>query len=61
MQQFSDKPTLDFIAWLKEQPLLKGILCGHMHHFFEERFSKTAIQYTVGATYDGDAYEVLFK
>ena len=61
VQQFSDKPTLDFIAWLKEQPLLKGILCGHMHHFFEERFSKTAIQYTVGATYDGDAYEVLFR
>lgn len=61
VQQFSDKPTLDFIAWLKEQPLLKGILCGHMHYFYEERFSKTAIQYTVGATYDGDAYEVLFK
>jgi UDP-2,3-diacylglucosamine pyrophosphatase LpxH len=61
VQQRADKATLDFIAWLKEQPLLKGILCGHMHHFYEERFSKTAIQYTVGATYDGDAYEVLFR
>lgn len=55
------QPTLDFIAWLKEQPLLKGILCGHMHRFFEERFSETAVQYCVGATYKGDAQVVHFK
>ena len=61
VQQRADKATLDFIAWLKEQPLLKGILCGHMHYFYEERFSKTAMQYTVGATYNGDAYLVRFK
>jgi UDP-2,3-diacylglucosamine pyrophosphatase LpxH len=61
VQQRADQPTLDFIAWLKEQPLLKGILCGHMHRFFEERFSPTAIQYCVGATYKGDAQVVHFK
>ena len=61
VQQRADQPTLDFIAWLKEQPLLKGILCGHMHRFFEERFSPTAIQYTVGATFNGDAQVVHFK
>lgn len=61
VQQRADKPTLDFIAWLKEQKLLKGILAGHMHRFFEERFSPTAIQYTVGATYNGDAQVVHFK
>ncbi|MBQ6953896.1 MAG: metallophosphoesterase [Bacteroidales bacterium] len=61
VQQRSDEPTLRFIAWLKEQPLLKGILCGHMHRFFEDRFSSTAIQYTVGATYNGDAQVVHFK
>ena len=61
VQQRADKPTLDFIAWLKEQKLLKAILCGHMHRFFEERFSETAIQYTVGATYLGDAQVVHFK
>ena len=55
VQQRADTPTLEFIAWLKEQPLLKGILCGHMHRFFEERFSPTAIQYCVGATFNGDA------
>jgi len=61
VQQRADRPTLDFIAWLKEQPLLKGILCGHMHRFFEERFSPTAIQYCVGATFNGDAQVVHFK
>ena len=45
----------------KKGPLLKGILCGHMHRFFEDRFSSTAIQYTVGATYNGDAQVVHFK
>ncbi|MBR5661267.1 MAG: metallophosphoesterase [Bacteroidales bacterium] len=61
VQQRADKPTLDFIAWLKEQKQLKAILTGHMHRFFEERFSPTAIQYTVGATYNGDAQVVHFK
>ena len=32
-----------------------------MHRFFEERFSPTAIQYTVGATYNGDVQVVHFK
>ena len=61
VQQRADEPTLAFIAWLKEQKLLKAILCGHMHRFFEDRFSETAIQYTVGATYLGDAQVVHFK
>ena len=61
VQQRSDEPTLEFIAWLKQQPLLKAILCGHCHHFYEERFSPTAIQYVVGAGYNGEAYEIEFK
>ena len=61
VQQRADKPTLDFIAWLKEQELLKAILAGHMHRFFEERFSPTAIQYTVGATYNGDVHVIHFR
>ncbi|MBR5483630.1 MAG: metallophosphoesterase [Alistipes sp.] len=60
VQQRSDEPTLEFIAWLKQQPLLKAILCGHCHHFYEEQFSPTAIQYVVGAGYNGDAYEIEF-
>ena len=61
VQQRADRPTLDFIAWLKEQKLLKAILCGHMHRFFEGRFSETAVQYTVGATYLGDAQVIHFR
>lgn len=61
VQQKADKPTLDFIAWLKEQKLLKAILCGHCHCFFEERFSDTAIQYAVDATYHGGVQVVHFK
>lgn len=60
VQQRADKITLDFIAWLKQQPLLKAILCGHCHHFYEEQFSDTAVQYVVGAGYNGEAYEVEF-
>lgn len=61
VQQRSDEPTLEFIAWLKQQPLLKAILCGHCHHFYEEQFSPTAVQYVVGAGYNGEAYEIEFK
>lgn len=59
-QQYSTDTTLAFVAWLKEQPLLKAILCGHCHHFYEEQFSPTAVQYIVGAGYQGAAYEVTF-
>lgn len=52
--------TQEFYDWLKEQPQLKAILCGHMHEFFEERFSPTALQYTVGANYFGYAQEIEF-
>ena len=52
--------TQEFYDWLKQQPQLKAILCGHMHEFFEERFSPTAVQYTVGANYAGLAQEIEF-
>ena len=61
VQQHSDKPTLDFIAWLKEQSLLKTILCGHCHRFYEERFSHSAMLYAVDATYHGGAQAVYFE
>ncbi len=61
VSQKADKTTLDFTAWLKEQTALKGILSGHCHHFFIERFSPTAIQYCVGANYKGDGFVVTFN
>lgn len=60
VQQRADKPTLEFQKWLHSQKRLKAILCGHCHEFFEEPFSKTAMQYVVGANYNGDAYEFAF-
>ena len=61
VQQRADAPTKDFIKWLKEQKLLKAILCGHLHHFFAERFSPTAVQYVCSATFKGHAYRVRFS
>jgi UDP-2,3-diacylglucosamine pyrophosphatase LpxH len=52
--------TQEFYDWLKEQSQLKAIICGHMHEFFEEQFSPTAVQYTVGANYFGFAQEIEF-
>ena len=60
VQQKTDKPTADFIAWLKEQKLLKAILCGHLHRFFKERFSPTAMQYVCSATFKGEATAIRF-
>ena len=60
VQQRADAPTKDFIKWLKEQKLLKAILCGHLHHFFAERFSPTAMQYVCSATFKGHAYRIRF-
>jgi hypothetical protein len=61
VQQRADKPTMDFIDWLRQQPLLKAILCGHTHEFYQEQFSPTAVEYTVAAGYAGCAYEITFK
>ncbi len=55
-----DLPTLAFYNWLKKQSQLKAILCGHMHEFYEEQFSPTAKQYTVGANFFGLAHEIEF-
>ena len=61
VQQKADRPTLDFIAWLREQPLLKAILCGHCHVYHEDRFSPGAMQYVVGAGYRGEAQVIHFR
>ena len=60
-QQEADKTTLDFIEWLRKQKLLKAIFSGHCHYNFEADFSATAKQYTVGALFNGDAYQINIK
>ncbi len=49
----------DFIKYLKSEPLLKGILAGHMHITVEERFSSTAVQYLVAGNFAFAGREVL--
>ena len=52
--------TLAFLTWLRQQPRLKAILCGHTHSYWQERFSETAVQYVVGGNFRGAGYEILF-
>ena len=46
-----DSVTRDFVAYLKAQPLLKGILAGHYHISVADRFSPTAMEYVVGGNF----------
>ncbi len=59
-RQMQDPLTGDFIRYLKSEPLLKAILTGHVHYFSEERFSPTAMQYTVAGNYMYSGQEILF-
>ena len=49
------KTGQEFIKYLKSEPLLKGILAGHLHITVEERFSPTAVQYLMAGAGSGDA------
>ena len=61
VQQRADAATLEFVKYLRAQPLLKAILSGHTHAFWQERFSPTAIQYVCSATYKGEGYSIAFS
>ena len=45
------KNNKEFVSYLRAQPLLKGILCGHGHYGVVDQFSPTAKQYMVGANF----------
>ena len=60
-RQQEDPVTRDFIAYLKTEKLLKGILAGHLHITVQERFSPTAIQYVVGGNFMFHGQEVTFS
>ncbi len=59
-RQRDDPVTRDFVARLRREPLLKGILAGHLHVTVQERFSPTAMQYVVGGNFMFHGQEVLF-
>jgi len=59
-----DKPNwggrLEMTEWLRKQPQLKAVLCGHLHHDFTDDFSPTAKQYVAEANYRGAVYRYDF-
>ena len=59
-RQLNDPTTRKFVAYLRSEPLLKGLLVGHQHVTMEERFSPTAVQYVVGGNFFFNGREVLF-
>lgn len=60
VQQKADAPTRAFVRYVKEQPLVKAVLCGHCHRFWQERLSPTARMYICAATYNGNGYAIDF-
>ena len=59
-RQLEDSVTRDFVAALKSQPLLKGVLVGHLHVAVADRFSPTAMEYVSGANFNYSALEAMF-
>ena len=59
-RQLEDKTTAAFLADLRKEPLLKGILAGHLHISVQDRFSPTAIEYVVGPNFLFHGQEVIF-
>lgn len=51
---------LEMTEWLRKQPLLKAVICGHLHHEFVGDFSSSAKQYIAGPNYAGCAYRFDF-
>ena len=60
VQQRADAPTKEFVKYMKSQPLVKAVLTGHCHEYWEERVTPSAIQYTASATYRGECTAIDF-
>ena len=59
-RQRGDATTQAFWKSLRDEPLLKGVLAGHLGVTLEDDFSATARQYVVGANTNISGEEVLF-
>ncbi len=58
--QLEDPVTRDFISYLKEEPLLKCILTGHLHISVEDQFSPTCREYVTAGGFLFHGREVIF-
>ena len=59
-RQEEDPVTRAFLADLRREPLLKGILAGHLHFDVQDRFSPTAMEYVVGGNFLFRGQEIMF-
>ena len=53
--------TNAFVERLRQEPLIKAVLAGDLHVTVHDRFSPTAMQYTVGGNYDRVACRISFS
>ena len=55
-----DAATADFLKIARAEPLVKAVLCGHLHKTWEGAFSQTARIYGAGALFNGEAQLIKF-
>lgn len=58
VQQRPDEPTLETIDYIKNEPLIKAILTGHLHFNYESSVAENLPQFVTGGGYDGTAREI---
>jgi metallophosphoesterase len=56
-QQRPDKPTLDFIEYIKQQPQIKAVFAGHLHFFHQDQITGTLPQFIAGGGFNNEATE----
>ena len=55
-----DAVTDEFLKLTRAEPLVKAVLCGHLHRTWEGAFSSTARIYGAGALFNGEAQLIRF-
>ena len=58
VQQRPTQDTLEMIDYIKNEPLIRLILTGHLHFDFESFLTPTLPQFVTGGAYEGRAREV---
>ena len=57
-QQRPDEPTLRMIDYIKNEPMIKAILTGHLHFSYESMLTPSLPQFVTGGGYNGIAREL---
>ena len=57
-QQTPDEATLRAIKYIKEEPLIKALVVGHLHRNFEEILENGVPQITTDGSYTGFVREL---